>query len=463
MRISKLKSQLRLKISNQKIIQAYKANITKLERDIQKCRTELGPTVRFPQSTDFNSDSLQQIGEGLLYLSNQNKPAVINSSTIMSLTSTFNSKLQAIALYPVLTQNSEIFKRELDQKLNAFNPEDEFSCFGIKLLKKGVGFELECSDHGSIIDSFSKEAEEKRENCWAEFNKVESILDEISMLKGKFRNLFTNKKFQSTAIKEFCLSEISKSSKKAELHCLQQGISELELKKTEKENQSLLSSHQQQSYSSDSINLIIAQELPHHSQLRREILKKKIQTDEFIKKHVVSLKQSLPETLKPIHTGVSREYQEYLKIAPLLYPSSIPHPPGKTGPESMIPLFSYYTLNPRTLAVFKLIKSGSFFNPIRVIDNFKEAGKIYTENMNWVKCPEIKVDLKIFETADSGSNLKLLKEKIEQIGKEINGLDEEYAIWQAQPGQHVIPWRRDHFDLNISEALEYWKTSIINK
>lgn len=460
--INKLRGQLRVKSANQCICKAYEDKIRKLEKQVNCCRNELGPTVRFPQTTDFSNNTLQQIAEGLLSISNDTK-GNIDTNTILSLASSFNTKLQAVNVYPALLEDSETFKKEIVEKINNFDPEAEFCVNGIKLQRKGVGFELECNDYASLIDSFSNDVAEKRQSLWLEYTKVEEIIEETILLKEKFRNLFRNTKFPNEKAKEFCLAKITKISKSSELEALKQGITELELKKSEKESQSLLASHQNKASISESLHSKLSQELTQQLQLRREILKKKLQTDEFIKKYVLGLKQTLPEALKPIQTCISREFQEYLKFSKFLQSNNIPHQLGNPEAEALLPLFSKYELNYRTFAICKELGSGYFLSFENVIENFKKIMRKPQIFENLPDVPEINIDLDSIKELGSKENLGKVKEKILGVEKIIGELDDEFAIWEAQPGQHVIPWRRDHLDLNISEALELWKSSIVRK
>jgi hypothetical protein len=58
-------------------------------------------------------------------------------------------------------------------------------------------------------------------------------------------------------------------------------------------------------------------------------------------------------------------------------------------------------------------------------------------------------------------SIENIKKRIKLVKDEILGLNEELDIWKTQPGQFLIPWRKDHYGLNISEALELWKTSVL--
>ena len=459
-KITKLKSQLNLKIASQQILRTYVKKTEKFKDTLNTYRENLKEAAIVPKSYEINASSLQQISERLLYLVNENKSFNLPISAINGLSLTFNIKIQAISMFPLLVQNSENLKKELIDKVAIFNPEKEFSNYGINLKRKADKFEIENIDNDIVIDKFSKDIIEKREIFWKEFQRTENYINEILILKTKIKELFSNKKFSNPKIQEFCLLEITKDSKKAQLYSLKQSLTELEMKKSEKENQSLLSSLQKNEYSNCSLISSLSAEFCQNSLICREIVKKRLQTDEFIKKHVFSLRESLPEALKSMHNSATRELEEFLKISSLLFPSNIPHSPGILAQEMLVPLFSNRPLNSRMLALSKILETGAFESSESLINALDYFSTLGLEKFLALESPKIKINKKKIKAIDRDSIISTLKLKIKKMSKAIDGLDDEYAIWEAQPGQHVVPWRKDHRDLNLSEALELWKSSV---
>jgi hypothetical protein len=460
-KINRLKSILDRKIANYYITKAYSHKIQQLENNITGFRDDLKPKEKTQDTNEADKDSITQISESLLYISNETKTFTIPAPVIHSLYSTFNIKITPITLFPVLLQNFENFRNELIEKIHCFDPDLEFSGFGLNLKKKSEGFEIDSIEDFKIIDSFSKEVQERRKVLWEEFIEIEGVISDVLALKNKFQQLFSNKKFYSSEIKNFYLSEVSKFSKKAELVCLKEGLAQLESIKLEKENQGLLSAHHKTISTSESLISKISQS--QNTGLRRELLKKKLQTDEFIKKHLLNLRQTLPETLKPMYTGVSRELQEYTKVSHLLYPNNIPNPPLNNTPEQIVPIFTDYYLNKKLLKVSKLLRVGAFCNKTSFIESSQDIYQVSMENPIKIELLKILPENSYPVNMKSKRDTEKLKKMISQTNKNIQSLDEEYSIWESQPAQHTIPWRKDHLDLNISEALELWKTSVINR
>ena len=288
-------------------------------------------------------------------------------------------------------------------------------------------------------------------------------MTEIFELKKKFSGLFSNKKFVNSHLKEYFLSEISKNSKKAELLSLKQGLAQLELAKNSKESQSMLSFHHKNMNSTETISSKVSIQHSDNFQLRREILKKKLQIDEFIKKYVLNLRESISAVLKPMHTLVGREIQEYSKIANFLYANNLPSSINDLSCEEMIPLFTNYSLTPRLFAVSKLLEAPAFSNTTKLLEASKIVyEKAFENSFSLIDLPQEKINATGIKNYVN-NDCKDVKEMIVKTSQEIENLNEEFDIWEIQPAQHAIPWRKDFFDLNVSEALELWKTSVFRK
>ena len=202
-KITKLKSQLNLKIASQQILRTYVKKTEKFKDTLNTYRENLKEAAIVPKSYEINASSLQQISERLLYLVNENKSFNLPISAINGLSLTFNIKIQAISMFPLLVQNSENLKKELIDKVAIFNPEKEFSNYGINLKRKADKFEIENIDNDIVIDKFSKDIIEKREIFWKEFQRTENYINEILILKTKIKELFSNKSLVILKYKNF--------------------------------------------------------------------------------------------------------------------------------------------------------------------------------------------------------------------------------------------------------------------
>lgn len=456
--LKKLNEKSNQRSAHKIILQTYVKKIENLRKTIRNYRETLAKVFKAPEFTQINKELLGQISENLLYIHSELKSTDLSPAAIEGLASTFATNLSPISIYPHIIEKAEKFKQQLLEKIRSFNPESEFLSLGVNLRKNNDLFEVEHIDNNTLIDKFRKDVNEKREVVWMQFYKTEEILVEIEVLKNKLQGLLKSYQFADQITKDFFISEITKQGKKAQLETLEQTHKELELKKAEKESQSMLFSQHKSLAYSESLISKISPHIARHSQIRRETLRKKLQIEEFIKKHLLNLRTTLPELLKPMNTGISRELSEYFKVCSMLLPCNIPNFSENTG-EDTEDLFKKQALTARLLKICKALGVSAFTKP----ENAKAAIKNYSEHTESLqtegKVQNFVCDLSKINKSNNKQHISTLKEELKKTRKEIESLDEDFEIWKAQPAQYLIPWRKDHFELNISEALELWKTS----
>ena len=157
-KIQKLKSAIEAKNSHFVIVETYKKKMNKMKEKMENFRNELKNDKK-KVNNNIDKESLSSIADKLLYLSSENKNYLFSASTINSLTSTFDSNLEPIVLFPVLIEQTEDFKKKLQKKIKNFSPSIDFSGY-----QKGENFDKESFDYNKLIDKFSEEVFEKREN-----------------------------------------------------------------------------------------------------------------------------------------------------------------------------------------------------------------------------------------------------------------------------------------------------------
>jgi len=68
-----------------------------------------------------------------------------------------------------------------------------------------------------------------------------------------------------------------------------------------------------------------------------------------------------------------------------------------------------------------------------------------------------------FSGPSSKKELETIAKELKASKESVKSLEKFLEIWVKQPAQHFIPWRKDHFGLNISEALELWKGNALGE
>lgn len=456
LKIKNLTDELKVRQSKKLILAAHCKNLVKTKEKMEEFQKNLKITE---EDNNKLNENCEEIGENLAIIANQHENIESSLQDLNRISSTFKNSLKSVTVYPKISDNLGKLNNETLGKIKNFNPEEEFLHLGVSLAKENGMYKVEEVDSNTVIERLKSDNLEKREKIWNEFEQTEGILEEVQKLKEKLKILtgkqvFTNKKLQNLHN-----ITLNLAGKKAQLEILKQIFNDLQSKLQQKDSQRNLSkSHNENMPDSQPLSQRITESIAKHSIFRREILKKKLQIEEFQKKILTPLQSSLPSTLTPVIKPIKKELKVFLQL-PNLHPFNIPQ--KKLIPEAFNSLF---TLTPCTLNIFhlsQLLNCEKFADPeifLKKLKIFQLAGQKF---FPLYQIPSY--ELGSFSGQSSKNVLENIKKEAKLAKDSISQLEKILKIWVEQPAQHLIPWRKDHLGLNISEALMLWKSSVLGE
>jgi hypothetical protein len=455
LKIQILKENLQRKKAADVILKIHQKKLEKISEKMKNFKTDLKDLKS--EEKIMNSEISSRICENLVYLESQ-KGFELTESTVEAISS--SSDIRAVEVFPLLTEKIESLKLELLEKIRNFSPEEEFSYLGVSLKKENGLFRVEEVDNNKLIDRLQIEVKTKRETIWQDFIKTETILEETEKFKSKLQNLLSKQKVLNPTFQKIQTISLNISGKKVQLESLKKSLKELEVQLEEKESQSRIHrKHSEKIADPDILTVLTEETLTKSSAIRKEILKKKLQIEEFLKKHFTSLKISISQKLNPLHRPFHRELKGFQEISENLLPFNVPNPRGKSFEESFQDLFKKPRLSKRIFQLFQVLNTEKFLLPEKTLDRVEDVVR-KSQKFLFSEIPEEKI-ISQPKGKSLTKVLKDLKESTNISQEEIETLEESLQIWLHQPAQHLIPWRKDHKGLNITESLELWKSCVL--
>lgn len=458
-KIEKLKEAVRVKKAEKMILACHKRKLDEITHKMEDFKDQV--KIVNARSQVIDSENLVKISENLSYISNSNGSLDLNNQTIDSISSSFCTNLKAVNVFPPLLETLTSLKQESIEKIKTFSPEEEFSYLGLSLQKENGVFRVQEVNNDTLIDRLAKEVTSKQETIWQEFEKTESILEEAERLKHKLQNLVSKQVFLTPKAQKFHLLSLNLAGKKVELESLKNILQDFEFKLQEKQNHDkICRTHSEKIGNTELLAALTSETYSKNSSIRREILKKKLQIEEFINKHLQDLKSSIPDKLNSLHRPFHRELRSFNQISHFLLPYNSPNPRDSKSEEPFKNLFNQLKLSKKLFSLCQITKiekySSSEFILKKLESTVRNSQKF--EEIVEVHNSEITINTKGKPISQS---LKDLKEDQEKASKAVSDLDETLDIWLNQPAQHLIPWKKDHHGLSITESLELWKSSIL--
>ena len=456
LKIKKLSEAVQVRKAKQQILSAHCRKMGKIKERMTEFKGNL--KIVETEEKDVKKDC-EDISEKLIFLTNEQENYEVYSQDLNGISSTFANNLKAVEVLPVISEKLEKLNGEVLEKMKNFNPEEEFEYLGVSLGKENGMYKVEEINTNMVIERMNKEICEKRERIWNEFEQTEGILEEVQRLKEKLRVLAGKQVFKSKKLQTLHNLTLNLAGKKAQLVMLKQVLNDLQQKLQEKESQRHLSkSHSENIPDSKPLSLQITETIAHRSVIRREILKKKLQIEEFYKKYLQPLKSSLPTSLTPLHKSFQKELKTFLQL-PNLHPFNLPqkHP----VPESFNSLYTLTPCSPHTFHLSDLLNSQKFSDPELFANKLKNFQIFSQKFFPLHQVPVLKAGS--FSGPSSKKELETIAKELKASKESVKSLEKFLEIWVKQPAQHFIPWRKDHFGLNISEALELWKGNALGE
>lgn len=456
LKIKKLNEAVQVRRAKEWILSAHCKKMEKVNEKMKEFNKNL--KIFENEEKDVNKDC-EDISEKLIFLTNEQENFEVYSQDLNGISSTFANNLKTVEVLPVISEKLKKLNGEVLEKMKNFNPEEEFEYLGVSLGKENGMYKVEEINTNMVIERMNKEISEKREKIWNEFEQTEGILEEVQRLKEKLRVLAGKQVFTSKKLQNLHNITLNLAGKKAQLAVLKQVSNDLHQKLQEKESQRHLSkSHSENIPDSKPLSVQITETIAHHSVIRREILKKKLQIEEFYKKFLQPLKSSLPTALTPIHKPLQKELKTFLQL-PNLHPFNIPQ--KHSVPESFHSLYTLTPCSPHIFHLSDLLNCEKFSDPELFIKKLKHFQMLSQKFFPLHQIPEFK--LGSFSGPSSKKELESIANDVKTSNNAIKTLEKNLETWVKQPAQHLIPWRKDHFGLNISEALELWKSSALGE
>jgi hypothetical protein len=456
LKIKKLSEALQVRKAKEQILSAHSRKMGKMMEKMEEFKKGL----KIVENEEKNvSKDCEDISEKLIFLTNEQENYEIYSQDLNGIASTFANNLKTVEVLPVISEKLERLNRDVLETMKNFSPEEEFEYLGVSLGKENGMYKVEEINTNMVVERMKKEIYEKREKIWSEFEQTEGILEEVQRLKDKLRVLAGKQVFTSKKLQDLHSLTLNLAGKKAQLTVLKQVMNDLQVKLQEKESQRHLSKSLSDDIpDSKPLSVQITDTIALHSVVRREILKKKLQIEEFYKKFLQPLKFSLPNTLTPIYKSLQKELKAFLQL-PNLHPFNIPQKHPST--ESFNSLFTLTPCSPHIFHLSDLLNCEKFSDPELFIQKLKNFQIFSQRFFPLHQIPEFKFGS--FSGPSSKKDLESIANDVKVSKESIKKLEKILDIWVKQPAQHLIPWRKDHIGLNISEALELWKSSALGE